>query len=164
MKQTTSDKKILAGSSSPAFPKIVNHDPDPDYLRSLIAKSFKSQRDCARCLGVSYSTMRDYLNSEHPSKAPYAVQLGLENLSQCYNGYFVDFDRELKNACGVEACLDGLANIEDKDYGAHLDHYRIFLQFNSPIHIDELYLIVDSLDLGEYRVRPMSIAGTIRLG
>lgn len=78
-----------------------------------------------------------------PSKTHYAAQLGLENLSQRYNDYLVDFDRELKNVRRVEACIDGLTNIEEKDYGAHLDHYRTFLQLNNPIHIDELYLIFD---------------------
>lgn len=64
------------------FPDSTNHNPDPDYLRELIDNAGLSQRECARRLGISYSTMRDYLNSNHASQAPYAVQFCLEVLAQ----------------------------------------------------------------------------------
>lgn len=62
-------------------PDANQHNPSPDYLRDLIARSGLSQRECARVLGIGWSTMKDYLNSSHPSAAPYAVQFALEQLA-----------------------------------------------------------------------------------
>ena len=91
------------------------HNPDPDYLRDLIFKSGVSQRECARLIGISYSTMRDYLNSNHASQAPYSVQAQLENLSKQYNGYFIDIKLQPSDIKQVEALLDNQVNLKEKD-------------------------------------------------
>ena len=58
-----------------------NHNPDPDYLRSLIEKIGVSQRAAARRVGVSERMMRYYLmpaTDPNHTPAPYAVQFALE--------------------------------------------------------------------------------------
>lgn len=57
-----------------------NYDPRPDYLRDLISRASLTQRKVACILGVDERTLRNYLNDNHPSKAPYSVQFCLEYL------------------------------------------------------------------------------------
>jgi len=62
------------------------HDPDPDYLRSLIERSGLSQRGAARAIGVSERMMRAYLadpaTASTAAAAPYPVQFALEALAR----------------------------------------------------------------------------------
>ena len=65
-------------------PDASTHDPDPAYLRSLIADAGLSIRATARRLGISERMMRYYVADEagdHRS-APYAVQYALEALAK----------------------------------------------------------------------------------
>lgn len=64
-------------------PDATLHNPDPTYLRSLIAGAGISQRRAADLVGVSPRMMRYYLQAaDHPTHrpAPYAVQYCLEQL------------------------------------------------------------------------------------
>lgn len=65
-------------------PDAAKHNPDPAYLRELVARSGLSQRRAAVLVGVSGRMMRHYLSltpeSWHP--APYSVQYALEQLAK----------------------------------------------------------------------------------
>lgn len=67
-------------------PDASLHDPAPDYLRSLIARSGLSQRGAARAIGVSERQMRYYLaepgSTARHAQAPYPVQYALERLAE----------------------------------------------------------------------------------
>jgi hypothetical protein len=63
-------------------PDASKHNPDPAYLRELVARSGLSQRQCAFRLGISERSMRFYLaTSGRQDAAPYLVQFGLECLA-----------------------------------------------------------------------------------
>lgn len=63
-------------------PDATQYNPDPTYLRSLIARSGLSQRQCAFRIGIGERTMRQYLaTSGRQDAAPYAVQFALEALA-----------------------------------------------------------------------------------
>lgn len=65
-------------------PDATRHDPRPDYLRALIARSGLSQRQAAARIGIDPRSLRYYLQPEtHPTRraAPYVVQYALERLS-----------------------------------------------------------------------------------
>ena len=76
--------ELLRGFGGATFmnPDVSKHKPEPDYLRDLIKQSGLSQRATAKRLGLGYSTLRDYLNSGHPSECPYTVQYCLEALAK----------------------------------------------------------------------------------
>jgi transcriptional regulator with XRE-family HTH domain len=64
-------------------PDATNHDPRPEYLRALVARSGLSQREAARRIGVSERLLRYYLaplEGDH-REAPYPVQFSLESLA-----------------------------------------------------------------------------------
>lgn len=63
-------------------PDVINHRPDPTYLRELIAKIGLPQRQIARGLGVDETLFRKYIT--HPDNSsyrecPYLVQFALES-------------------------------------------------------------------------------------
>lgn len=60
-------------------PDAALHNPDPDYLRSLLQRAEVSQRAAARKIGISERVMRYYLAGER--EAPYPVQFALECLA-----------------------------------------------------------------------------------
>lgn len=63
----------------------LNYNPDPDYLRSLIAKAGLTQTATAELLGIDPRSMRRYLafpDSPNYQKAPYAIQFAIECLAQ----------------------------------------------------------------------------------
>ncbi|MDO4224233.1 MAG: helix-turn-helix transcriptional regulator [Acinetobacter sp.] len=65
-------------------PNAQHYNPDPDYLRELIAKTGLTQNEVAQRVGVSGRTMRRYLTfstSENYQQAPYAVQFAIECLA-----------------------------------------------------------------------------------
>lgn len=63
-------------------PDASRHNPDPEYLREVIARTGLSQRECARIIGVNERQMRMYLASTgRRETAPYPVQYTLEMLS-----------------------------------------------------------------------------------
>ena len=71
-------------------PNDDNYNPDANYLRQVISQikeptlmheGVPSQRKIARRLGIKEKTFRNYLNSDHSSNAPYAVQFALECLA-----------------------------------------------------------------------------------
>lgn len=65
-------------------PNAAHYNPDPDYLRALIAKAGLTQNQVATLIGVSARTMRRYItfaNSDNYQKAPYAVQFAIECLA-----------------------------------------------------------------------------------
>lgn len=62
-------------------PAASKHNPDPAYLRDLLARAGLSQREAARRVGISDRMMRYYLSDDPAApRAPYAVQYALENL------------------------------------------------------------------------------------
>lgn len=65
-------------------PDASNHNPDPAYLRGLLARAGLSQRAAARRIGISDRVMRYYLTDESAGyrPAPYPVQFALEALAQ----------------------------------------------------------------------------------
>ncbi|OOR92092.1 hypothetical protein B0181_02090 [Moraxella caviae] len=63
----------------------THYNPDPDYLRELVAITGLSQNQIAKLCGVGNRAMRSYLtftDSQSYQKAPYAVQFCLECLAQ----------------------------------------------------------------------------------
>ncbi len=60
-------------------PDAALHNPDPDYLRTLIDKAGISQREAARRIGITDRALRFYLG-DNERDAPYTVQYALENL------------------------------------------------------------------------------------
>ena len=60
------------------IPNPSKYNPDENYLRELIAEIGVSQREIARIFCIGFSTLKDYLNSNHSSKAPYSLQYALE--------------------------------------------------------------------------------------
>lgn len=65
-------------------PDATKHDPRPEYLRALLDRAAVSQREAARCIGVSERMMRYYLAPDAADyrPCPYAVQFALESLSK----------------------------------------------------------------------------------
>lgn len=65
-------------------PNSKTYNPDPDYLRALIAKTGMTQRQVAELIGISPRMIRSYLtftDNATYQKAPYAVQFCLECLA-----------------------------------------------------------------------------------
>lgn len=63
----------------------TKHNPDPEYLKSLIAKAGISQREAAKRIGVYERLFRMYLANRSANSAqecPYAIQFCLEALSE----------------------------------------------------------------------------------
>jgi len=63
-------------------PNADDYNPDPQYLRDLLAQAKLSQRGAARLLGVSERQMRYYLQPGTQHEAPYPVQFCLECLAE----------------------------------------------------------------------------------
>ena len=77
------------------LPDASRHNPDPAYLRDLLAaikddtllsnspsnKGSVSQVAVANRLGIAPRTLRQYLDDCHKSKCPYTVQYALEQLA-----------------------------------------------------------------------------------
>lgn len=63
-------------------PDFSLYNPDPHYLRELVARTGLSQEKCAKQLGIAPRTFRYYLSTaaDHQD-APYAVQFSLEALA-----------------------------------------------------------------------------------
>lgn len=61
-------------------PDATKHNPDPAYLRELLARAGLSQRAAARVIGIPERTMRYYLASDD-RECPYPVQFCLESLA-----------------------------------------------------------------------------------
>ena len=62
-------------------PDARKHNPDPQYLRTMIESIGLSQRECARIIGINERQMRMYLASTgRREPAPYPVQYALEML------------------------------------------------------------------------------------
>jgi DNA transposition AAA+ family ATPase len=59
-------------------PDFSKHNPDPEYIRSLVVASGLSQVAAARQIGISDRTMRHYLAGQYA--VPYPVQFALERL------------------------------------------------------------------------------------
>lgn len=64
-------------------PDAAKRNPDPDYLRGLIARTGLTQAQVADAIGLSPRQMRMYLSTNPAARqdAPYAVQFALEALS-----------------------------------------------------------------------------------
>lgn len=64
------------------IPDATQYNPDPAYLRELIARSGLSQRQAAFRIGIGERSMRQYLaTSGRQDAAPYCVQFALEALA-----------------------------------------------------------------------------------
>lgn len=61
-------------------PDPREHNPDPDYLRSLIEAAGLSQRGAAKAIGISERAMRYYLSGDRGCSYP--VQFALESLAE----------------------------------------------------------------------------------
>lgn len=66
-------------------PDARRHNPDPSYLRGLIARAGVTQEAAAAALGMSARQLRYYLqvgaDPEKRQEAPYPVQFALEQLA-----------------------------------------------------------------------------------
>ncbi|MEE5177116.1 hypothetical protein V2K54_25735 [Pseudomonas alliivorans] len=65
-------------------PDAKHHNPDPDYLISLIEQAGVSRREAARLLGLSWAGFRNYLRDRSEPlyrTADYRVQFALECLA-----------------------------------------------------------------------------------
>ena len=65
-------------------PSAANHNPNPRYLRNLIAESGLSMRKTSDLIGMSWTGFRNYLRDEADPlfrSAPYTVQFALECLA-----------------------------------------------------------------------------------
>lgn len=63
------------------IPDSSLHYPDVHYMRALVEACGLSQRKAADVLGISERSMRHYLDPNHDSRAPYAIQFALECLA-----------------------------------------------------------------------------------
>jgi len=59
----------------------TKYNPDPAYLRGLIARAGISQREAARRIGIDIRTMRRYLQPDPTVRVAYATQVALEVLA-----------------------------------------------------------------------------------
>lgn len=64
-------------------PNAKLHNPDPFYLRELVAASGHTQLEAAELIGISLRAMHNYLALAHDKRreAPYAIQYALERLA-----------------------------------------------------------------------------------
>lgn len=60
-------------------PDAALHNPDVEYVRSVIARTGISQRACAERVGVSYSTLKNWMAGLN--EWPYPAQYTLECLA-----------------------------------------------------------------------------------
>lgn len=60
-------------------PDVALHNPDPNYVRDLIARAGLSQRGAARLLGEDERSMRYWCSGDRT--IPYVVQFCLEVLA-----------------------------------------------------------------------------------
>jgi len=66
-------------------PNALNYNPDPEYLRELIAKTGMTQAEVARRIGIDGRSIRRYLASTAAATyitAPYTVQFAIECLAE----------------------------------------------------------------------------------
>lgn len=68
------------------IPDITKHNPDPQYLRELLARAGLTQAAAAETLGLTARTMRSYLMADGGLTAPYPVQFCLEALARAGGG------------------------------------------------------------------------------
>lgn len=70
---------------APTYPDASLHNPDPEYLRALIALSGRTQRDVADQIGIGFRLLKYYLTTPSDDKesrvAPYPVQYAIERLA-----------------------------------------------------------------------------------
>jgi len=64
-------------------PDARRHNPNPAYLRGLVARTGLTQEQAAKALGISARSMRAHLSESKASRqdAPYVVQFALEALA-----------------------------------------------------------------------------------
>lgn len=65
-------------------PDATSHNPDPAYLRGVLASTGLTQRQAARRIGISDRVLRYYLlppDAPTYRPAPYSVQYTLERLA-----------------------------------------------------------------------------------
>lgn len=63
-------------------PDASQHNPDPAYLRQLVAEAGLTQNDAAATIGCSPRAFRSYLSTARDHvDAPYSVQFCLEVLA-----------------------------------------------------------------------------------
>lgn len=88
---------VMAGNSVTRYDQVRNakkvckmkpdakfHNPDPDYLRSLVDQAGVSRREASRLLGLSWPGFRNYLRDRSDPlyrTADYRVQFALECLA-----------------------------------------------------------------------------------
>ena len=62
-------------------PDAQKHNPDPEYIRSLIEEAGLGQRGACEKIGIAPRTMRAFLDPNDQRQAPYTVQFALEQLT-----------------------------------------------------------------------------------
>lgn len=62
-------------------PDVSRHNPDPAYIRQLIADAGLDVQQAALILGISERMMRYYLSESSSHRCPYSVQYCLEVLA-----------------------------------------------------------------------------------
>ena len=69
-------------------PDVTLYNPNPDYLRELIANSGLTQKQAAKAIGHNERTMRYWLTGKHTF--PYTVQFTMEVLTRYKQGLETD--------------------------------------------------------------------------
>ena len=62
-------------------PDPKKHNSDPEYIRSLIARTGKSQRKVAKAIGKDVRTLQRYTSPDGGYGCPYPIQFMLESLA-----------------------------------------------------------------------------------
>ncbi len=61
-------------------PDAVNHQPECQYIRELIAHSGLGTNACARRIGITPKSLRQMIDPDNRMMTPYTVQYALECL------------------------------------------------------------------------------------
>lgn len=63
-------------------PDAKYHNPAPDYIRELVARTGLTREEIAAKLGISLRALDNYRSESSGYKAPYTVQYALEALAR----------------------------------------------------------------------------------
>lgn len=65
-----------------AAKSFVSRELDPCYMNRLFRRSRITQAECSKRLGVSRSTLQEWIDPESDTQWPYAAQFALERLTE----------------------------------------------------------------------------------
>lgn len=65
-----------------AAKSFVSRELDPCYMNRLFRRSRITQAECSKRLGVSRSTLQEWIDPESHTQWPYAAQFALERMTE----------------------------------------------------------------------------------